>query len=198
MEPPEKKTAEAFKQAPATTGDQRVDIKTELLSGLTFYLHPAGIIKSRRDLIEGQITSRGGKILQCLPDSANEDIADNDSGKFIVLIEDDVIDKKGIRKLIDKLIAESTSLATVTADFVAVRWLSACLKEKKLLDKTKYLLPERSVASPADLRVGISGYSSRKKRSLEPATVSKKESYSGPKRPRGRPRKRKLQDILEQ
>ena len=32
----------------------------------------------------------------------------NDSGKFIVLIEDDVIDKKGIRKLIDKLIAEYT------------------------------------------------------------------------------------------
>ena len=78
--------------------DQDININTssDFLSAYTIYLHPASLSKNRKNLFENQILSNGGKVISDLSSSKNVKT-------LLILIDDNLIDKKRISQMIEKI-----------------------------------------------------------------------------------------------
>lgn len=79
-------------------GDLSTNIKTSsgFLSEYNIYLHPASLSKTRKTLFENQVLSNGGKLISDLSSFRNVE-------KPVILIDDNLIDKKRISQMIEKI-----------------------------------------------------------------------------------------------
>ena len=120
---------------------------SEFLSGLTIYLHPAALSKTRKSIFERQVAAKGGRLVT--------ELSKEDSQEVLVLIDDGLIEKTRVGLLVDKMLVHSS------ARCVALSWLSDCLREEKLLDRDGcYLLSPSSTPSPSTSKAQEPGPSS--------------------------------------
>lgn len=98
---------------------------TEMFNGIKIYLHPDGIIKARKKILETQFTKNGGVLIENLSELNEKNLRLN-----YILIDDD-LDLKRARtvKLNKDAIGDAKVLRT--------KWLSNCVKQKTLITETK-------------------------------------------------------------
>ena len=78
--------------------EQDININTNsgFLSAHNIYLHPASLSKNRKNLFQNQILSNGGNVISDLSSSINVKT-------LLILIDDNLIDKKRISQMIEKI-----------------------------------------------------------------------------------------------
>ena len=76
--------------------DTNIKRSAGFLSAYNIYLHPASLSKNRKKLFEDQVLSNGGKLISDLPSFINVDTP-------LILIDDNLIDKKRISQMIEKI-----------------------------------------------------------------------------------------------
>lgn len=96
------------------------------------HLHKAGLSKTRRGIFEKQIVQHSGTLVQDL-----DDFSKYSSSPFsLVLVEDELIDSEKLPGIVDKCLATLSTKVT----FLALRWLSACLKENSKVDHEAFVI----------------------------------------------------------
>ena len=90
------------------------------LEGERFYLHPAGLSKSRRKIFESWIVKEGGKVVT-MPEEG-----------LVALVEDKLLEGQNL----ETAIAKVDSKVMV----VGLSWLSSCIEQDKRLSEATFIL----------------------------------------------------------
>jgi len=119
------------------------------LNDLLFHLHPAALSKTRRKIFERQIVAKGGRLVDNLADSKSLQAANE---IINVLIDDSLVNQSRLQSIIAKCFEQFGGPGRLSLEFVALRWLSDCLKGDKLIevDEGTYLLRKSDTKSGDD------------------------------------------------
>ena len=116
----------------------RFDDSEPIFQGISIYLHPAALGKTKRAIFERQIVSNGGTLVDSL--------ADNAAGQFLVVIESVPIDSGKLRAIVDKCI---DNFSNPKSEVVSTCWLSMCLEEKRRIETDSFRLDKKLLAKRA-------------------------------------------------